>query len=55
VAESLEKYLFRHPSMNDRISKGGNRRFVTTDSTEDFDAHASIFFGEELRSEHCEL
>jgi glutamate racemase len=55
VAESLERYLFRHPSMADRISKGGSRRFVTTDSTEDFDAHASIFFGEELRSEHAEI
>mgnify|MGYP003345188534 FL=1 len=55
VAESLEQYLFRHPSMNDRIRKGRGRRFVTTDSTADFDAHASIFFGEELRSEHAEF
>ena len=55
VAESLERYLSRHPSMADRLSKGGTRRFVTTDSTEDFDAHASIFFGEELKSEHAEF
>jgi glutamate racemase len=55
VAESLEKYLFRHPSMAERLSKSGVRRFFTTDSTEDFDAHASIFFGEELKSEHAEI
>jgi glutamate racemase len=34
---------------------GGQRRFFTTDSTEDFDRHASIFFGEEIRSEHVNL
>jgi glutamate racemase len=31
------------------------RRFYTTDSTEDFDRHASLFFGEEVRSEHVSL
>jgi glutamate racemase len=29
--------------------------FYTTDSTEDFDNHASIFFGEAVRSKHVEL
>jgi glutamate racemase len=55
VAESLEQYLFRHPSMAERLSQGGGRRFFTTDSTEDFDNHASIFFGENLSSVHMEF
>jgi glutamate racemase len=55
VAESLEQYLFRHPSMADRLTKGSGRRFFTTDSTEDFDNHASIFFGQDLTSEHTDL
>lgn len=57
VAESLMDYLNRHPEMEVRLSRGnpGFRRFFTTDSTEDFDSHASIFYGKEVRSEHVEL
>jgi len=53
VAASLADYLERHPEMETRISRGseeGNRLFFTTDSTEDFDNHASIFFGRALSS-----
>jgi glutamate racemase len=58
VAASLVNYLQRHLEMASRIhhsSAGGKRQFFTTDSTEDFDNHASIFFGEELRSTHVKL
>jgi glutamate racemase len=58
VASSLADYLQRHPEMETRISRGGgsgSRLFYTTDSTEDFDNHASIFFGQELRSAHIKL
>jgi len=55
VAESLKDYLFRHPEMESKCSKNGIRRFYTTDSTDDFDNHASIFFGKPLRSNHCDL
>jgi glutamate racemase len=58
VAQSLLDYLSRHPEMEVRISRGspdGKREFYTTDSTEDFDNHASIFYGNEVRSEHVEL
>jgi len=51
IAESLQKYLLRHASMSSRIHQNSGRRFFTTDSTADFDAHASIFFGKGLRSE----
>ena len=37
VAESLADYLLRHPEMDQRLSKTGQRAFYTTDSTDDFD------------------
>lgn len=55
VAVSLEDYLKRHTALETRCSKNGNRVFFTTDSTEDFDNHASIFFGEPVRSHHVDL
>src|SRR5206468_5436429 len=44
VAESLKDYLMRHPEIEKNCSKSGQRFFYTTDSTADFDDHASIFF-----------
>jgi glutamate racemase len=55
VANSLADYLQRHPEMEKRCSRHGERVFYTTDSTEDFDNHASIFYGGELRSSHVLL
>ncbi|WP_439516648.1 glutamate racemase [Sediminibacterium sp.] len=55
VAASLKEYLHRHPEMEQRCSKQGTQTFYTTDSVVDFDNHASIFFGEKLRSKHLEL
>lgn len=55
VADSLSGYLQRHPDMESRCSKGGTRTFYTTDSTEDFDNHAGIFFGEQVASKRVRL
>lgn len=55
VAASLADYLQRHPEIESRCSKTGQLRFFTTDSTEDFDNHASIFYGKALNSEHIVL
>jgi len=55
VAESLQDYLLRHPEMETRCSKNSNREFYTTDSIEDFDNHASIFFGDPVKSKHLDL
>ncbi len=55
VADSLAAYLQRHPEIEIRCSKTGSRVFYTTDSTEDFDNHATIFFGEAVRSRHVDL
>jgi glutamate racemase len=55
VAASLEDYLERHADIENRCSKTGRRIFYTTDSTEDFDNHASIFFGQTVQSKHLDL
>ncbi|MDF2190836.1 glutamate racemase [Paraflavitalea sp. CAU 1676] len=55
VANSLADYLQRHPGIENRCSRSGERTFYTTDDPEDFDAHASIFFGEALHSKHLNL
>jgi glutamate racemase len=55
VASSLADYLKRHPEMDDRCSKDGQQTFFTTDSTEDFDRQAGIFYGQFLQSKSIHL
>jgi glutamate racemase len=55
VAESLRDYLQRHPEMEARLSKQSSRSFYTTDSAEDFNNKASIFFGEKVDAQHTDL
>jgi glutamate racemase len=55
VAASLQDYLQRHPEMENRLTRNGDMHFYTTDSTEDFDAHASIFFGQRVQSSYLHL
>lgn len=56
VADSLADYLQRHPEIESRCSRNaGTIRYYTTDSTEDFDNHASIFYGSGLHSAHVTL
>ena len=55
VAQSLKDYLYRHPEIEQRITQRGQQTFYTTDSTEDFDNHAAIFFGAAVQSKHVEL
>lgn len=50
VADSLADYLSRHEDMEKRVSRGGSIRFFTTDDTNDFDRHASVFFGRSVQS-----
>ena len=47
VAISLEDYLKRHPEMNNRCTKNGTCRFLTTESTSKFEESASIFLKQE--------
>lgn len=58
VALSLKDYLLRHPEMKSRLNYTpveGKRSFFTTDSTEDFDRQAGIFFGDQVSSKHVEV
>ncbi|HQR91882.1 MAG TPA: glutamate racemase [Sediminibacterium sp.] len=55
VAKSLADYLDKHLSMAEKCSKNGQIRFCTTDSAVDFDAHASLFFGQAVISQHVDL
>jgi glutamate racemase len=55
VAASLEDYLHRHTEIETQISTSNSIEFYTTDSTEDFNNHASIFYGEEVEAKHVEL
>lgn len=43
VAERLNDYLFRHPQMDERLTKGGTCRFLTTESAGKFSETASVF------------
>ena len=47
VAHSLRDYLNRHPEMDQRCSKHGSSRFLTTESKLKFEESASIFLKQE--------
>jgi glutamate racemase len=55
VAESLRDYLARHPEIDTKISKEGRRLFYTTDAPEDFNAKASVFFGENVEAAQADI
>jgi glutamate racemase len=56
VATSLVDYLKRHPEMEQRLSKNKHRDFYTTiDDTLDFDHHATLFFGKEVKSRFVDV
>lgn len=55
VAESLQDYLARHHEIEEKCTKNGQLSFYTTDSTDDFDRHSQIFFGEKVYSIHASL
>jgi glutamate racemase len=55
VANSLQDYLQRHQTIEARCKKDGVIDFYTTDSAEDFDSKASIFFGRAVQSIHTDL
>lgn len=56
VADSLDDYLKRHIQIEQGLTKGGTRRFfTTTDDTEDFDQHASLFFSSPVQSAYVAM
>ena len=55
VADSLANYLSRHPEIDMECSKHSQRTFLTTDSTDDFNRQATIFYGQPVQSSHLAL
>lgn len=55
VAKGLNDYLHRHPEIEENCSKGKTISFFTTDDPQNFDSHASIFFGKDVKSENLVL
>lgn len=55
VANSLADYLHRHPEMESRLTKTGNKTFYTTDNTDDFNKHAELFYGGSVSSMKADI
>ncbi len=55
VADSLAAYLKRHIEIEQKCSKEKHIEFYTTDSAENFDKAASVFFGKTIKSKHLSL
>lgn len=55
VAASLASYLARHPEIEALCAKNGQRSFFTTETSENFNAKAAIFFGQKLTSTQIKL
>lgn len=55
VAHSLLDYLQRHPEMDQELTKDKSVSFFTTDDTASFDAHGSVFFGQNIQSQFADV
>lgn len=55
VANSLVAYLQRHKAINNKLTKESNIQFFTTDDTENFDQHGSLFFGANIKSKFADV
>lgn len=55
VARSLADYLDRHPEMAQRLTRGGNTQYLTTESPEKFSELATLFLGHPITATHIEL
>lgn len=55
VAKSLADYLERHADMRERISIGGEIRYLTTEQQDHFAKLAEVFMGSSVCAEHVEF
>ena len=55
VAESLKSYLERHPQMEQRCSKGGGVKYLTTENPEKFKEQAQLFLHESVDVDNITL
>ena len=55
VARSLADYLHRHPEIDEKCSKNGHCRYLTTENPGKFSSSASIFLSGDIQAEHVEV
>ena len=55
VASSLQSYFLRHPDMEQRCTKNGQTRYLTTENPERFKEQAQIFLHEDIEVENVVL
>ena len=55
IASSLEDYLRRHPEMDERLTREGTCKYLTTESATKFRECASLFLHEEVEAERITL
>lgn len=55
VARSLADYLRRHPWMDSKCSRNGSVHYLTSESTDTFNAQASAFMGTTVVSTHITI
>jgi glutamate racemase len=55
VASSLQQYFVRHPEMEQRCTKNGQTRYLTTENPERFKEQAQIFLHENIEVENVVL
>ena len=53
--EAIESYFERHPELPEKLSKGGTRRYLTTDSVERFQELGSRFLGKKIEVKKVDL
>ena len=55
VASSLQSYFQRHPDMEQRCTKNGQTRYLTTENPERFKEQAQLFLHEDIEVENVVL
>lgn len=55
VAEKLADYLKRHPEVEKRLEKDGERQFLTTDDSERLKRLSQVFYGDEIEVKSVRL
>jgi glutamate racemase len=55
VADKLDDYLKRHQEIEERCTKGGKAKFMTTGAVDLFEENAEVFFGKKIKAGHIEL
>lgn len=55
IADKLNDYLQRHPTMEKKCSKHGETQYLTTENASDFEANVSRFLGKKISAKHIKI